>query len=207
MYIEDFLTHKLVKNRGQLPQYYVENAHPPIVPGSVFDRVRDEIWLRGAECPPGGNRHGSRLALVGRTVCPCGGQMARLRRREPVFACRCGAVWEERAIKRRVMAAVRRLPECRADIERRIAALAPELQSGDRMRRARARREAWRLQNLLMDAGGGYGRECRDEADFRQRTGRVLRDWDDDALSRIILRVEAGRKVVFVGGVEVMWEE
>jgi len=34
-YIPDFLTKKVRKNRGELTQYYVENAHAPIVPRGV----------------------------------------------------------------------------------------------------------------------------------------------------------------------------
>lgn len=30
-YVENFLTHKLVKNNGEVPQYYVEGSHPAII--------------------------------------------------------------------------------------------------------------------------------------------------------------------------------
>lgn len=30
-YVEDFLTHKAVKNNGEVPQYYVEGSHPAII--------------------------------------------------------------------------------------------------------------------------------------------------------------------------------
>jgi len=39
-YVEDYLTHKCVKNRGEKPQYFVENDHDPIVPKAVFYQVQ-----------------------------------------------------------------------------------------------------------------------------------------------------------------------
>ena len=52
--VEDFLTHRLVKNNGRLPQYSVEDSHPPVVPKSVFFRAGEELWLRSIESVPGG---------------------------------------------------------------------------------------------------------------------------------------------------------
>lgn len=39
-YTEDFLTKKLVKNQGELQQYYVKNHHPAIVSEDVFDQAQ-----------------------------------------------------------------------------------------------------------------------------------------------------------------------
>lgn len=39
-YINDYLDKKLVKNKGELQQYYVENHHKPIVSSEVFDKVQ-----------------------------------------------------------------------------------------------------------------------------------------------------------------------
>lgn len=39
-YINDYLEKKLIKNKGELQQYYVENHHVPIVSAEVFDRVQ-----------------------------------------------------------------------------------------------------------------------------------------------------------------------
>ncbi|MDR1001964.1 MAG: recombinase family protein [Oscillospiraceae bacterium] len=39
----DFLKKKMVKNEGQVPQYYVENSHPAIVSAEVFDMVQAEM--------------------------------------------------------------------------------------------------------------------------------------------------------------------
>ena len=42
-YVADYLTKKRVKNHGEVPQYYVENDHEPIIPPEIFDRVQDLI--------------------------------------------------------------------------------------------------------------------------------------------------------------------
>lgn len=78
-YVEDFLTHRLVKNNGQLPQYYVENAHEPIVPKEVFYQVQGEIVRRSAiRNEPSKLRFGSDNALHGRLICgKCGRTLKR----------------------------------------------------------------------------------------------------------------------------------
>ena len=43
---KDFLTHKMVVNNGEVPQYYVEGHHEGIVTADQFDQVRAEILRR-----------------------------------------------------------------------------------------------------------------------------------------------------------------
>ena len=45
-FIEDPITKKRRKNRGQLPQYYVENTHEAIIDMDTFQYVQDEIKRR-----------------------------------------------------------------------------------------------------------------------------------------------------------------
>lgn len=45
-YTVDFLNKKRVKNEGIMPQYYVENDHPAIIPKSVFMQVQQIIKQR-----------------------------------------------------------------------------------------------------------------------------------------------------------------
>ena len=42
----DYLTKKLVRNEGQVPQYYVENNHEAIISPQVFDMVQAELERR-----------------------------------------------------------------------------------------------------------------------------------------------------------------
>ena len=45
----DFLTKKVKRNEGEVPQYYVENDHEAIVSPAVFDMVQTEIAKRKKE--------------------------------------------------------------------------------------------------------------------------------------------------------------
>lgn len=69
-FTEDYLTKKYKKNTGQLPQYYVENHHDPIIPKAVFLQVQGEILRRSVlKHDPTKYRCGSRIAFCGRMVC------------------------------------------------------------------------------------------------------------------------------------------
>lgn len=45
-YTADFLTKKVKKNCGEVPQYYIENSHPAIIDAETFDLVQKEIERR-----------------------------------------------------------------------------------------------------------------------------------------------------------------
>ena len=201
--VEDFLTHKAVRNKGQFPQYFVSQAHVPIVPKTVFDRAAEEKYLRGISAGKGGNRFGPRKALKGRTFCSCGAAMALCRRHVNVFKCvACGAEVQESALRSQVMNAIHALSAHRSEIEGKIAALGADLASEDRRTRAAALRTEWRLRNLLPDQGMmGYYPACYDEEDFRARTKIKLAEWSDDAVVRVMVRAVAGVEVEFNGGV------
>ena len=42
----DYLTKKMKKNEGEVPQYYVQGSHPPIVGPELFDHVQEEMKRR-----------------------------------------------------------------------------------------------------------------------------------------------------------------
>lgn len=42
-YIVDYLTKKRVENTGQIPRYYVENNHPPIIEKDMWEAVQLEM--------------------------------------------------------------------------------------------------------------------------------------------------------------------
>ena len=70
-YIPDFLTKKVKKNQGELPQYYVENAHAPIVPKEVFLRAQGILLQRKQTAKR--SRVSNRNALFGNIICgECG---------------------------------------------------------------------------------------------------------------------------------------
>lgn len=78
-YTVDFLTHRTAKNTGQLPQYYVEGHHAPIVPRAVFEQAQGERMRRAAlKNEPARLRFGSAEALPGRLICGlCGRPLKR----------------------------------------------------------------------------------------------------------------------------------
>lgn len=45
-YVVDPITHKLKHNRGELPQYFIENTHQAIIPKEMFDQVQEELQRR-----------------------------------------------------------------------------------------------------------------------------------------------------------------
>ena len=65
----DFLQKKMKVNEGEVPQYYVENSHPPIIQPGEWDRVQAEFQRRKAL---GKNHNCSRL-FSGQIICgDCG---------------------------------------------------------------------------------------------------------------------------------------
>ena len=84
-YVEDYLTHKCVKNTGDRPQYFVEDDHAPIVPKAVFYQVQGERKRRsGLARDPSKLRFGNRLVLNGRLICgKCGRTLKRYVKPDP----------------------------------------------------------------------------------------------------------------------------
>jgi len=68
-YTVNFLTKQKKKNDGEVPQYYVEGAHPAIIEPAVFDLVQHEMQKR--KC--GLNRHSGVGIFASRIKCgDCG---------------------------------------------------------------------------------------------------------------------------------------
>ena len=75
-YTVDFLNKKRVQNNGIVPQYYVENSHPPIIPRDLYMQVQEEM-ARRANLHSGEKRkkrgYSSKYALSSIVYCPkCG---------------------------------------------------------------------------------------------------------------------------------------
>lgn len=67
---KDFLSHKSMKNTGQLPQYYLTDCHPAIVPEEVWHLTQRLLIQRGrTEGHPGQRKY----ALSGKVICGCCG--------------------------------------------------------------------------------------------------------------------------------------
>ena len=181
-YVEDFLTHKTVKNTGQLPQYYVEDHHDPIVPKKVFFQTQGELMRRGSlKDDPTKIRFGSTKALCRRLICPiCGRPLKRVQRenyvdwrcryqsgaaisnrRSTVSACGCRVVTEGEA-EDAILTAFNRLPKYRDELIRKQAAIqAGELKRIDCLMEQSKRTEARLEERKVQLDAEGYDAEVR----------------------------------------------
>lgn len=50
-FVADPLKHNKVKNRGELPQYYISDCHEPIIDRETFDKVQEILKLRAEAVP------------------------------------------------------------------------------------------------------------------------------------------------------------
>lgn len=79
-YTSNFLEGKVKKNNGELPQYYIQNNHPAIIPRETFYQIQEELARRRNKKPASVKKtktnHGrftSKYALSERLVCgDCG---------------------------------------------------------------------------------------------------------------------------------------
>jgi len=70
----DFLTHKRVKNRGQVDQYLIEDNHEPIIPKEMFDAVQKEKERRAklkGNVIGDRKKYSSKYPLSGKVFCGC----------------------------------------------------------------------------------------------------------------------------------------
>jgi DNA invertase Pin-like site-specific DNA recombinase len=66
----NYLEHSIVKNTGQIPQYYVENSHPAIIDRDMWERVQVELGRREAL----GAQYSSSDIFASKLICEdCGG--------------------------------------------------------------------------------------------------------------------------------------
>ncbi|MGN8938715.1 recombinase family protein [Bittarella sp. HCP28S3_D9] len=76
----DFIEGKIKKNNGKLPQYYIKDNHPAIIPREMFFRIQEEIARRNSKklanakkAKTNRGRFTSKYALSERLVCgDCG---------------------------------------------------------------------------------------------------------------------------------------
>ena len=84
-FIEDVLDHRQVKNEGQLPKYYVHNAHPAIIDRAAFQRVQEELARRSSlhktssKAKTEQGKHSGKYVLSGLLMCSeCGSPYRRI---------------------------------------------------------------------------------------------------------------------------------
>lgn len=69
-FTDNYLDHTLVKNTGQIPQYYVENNHPAIIDRDMWEQVQVELERRNEL----GAKYSSTDIFASKLICEdCGG--------------------------------------------------------------------------------------------------------------------------------------
>ena len=81
----DLFSRQQVKNEGQLPKYYVENAHPAIIDRDTFQKVQEEMARRSSlrktsdKTKTEQGKYSGKYALGGLLVCgECGSPYRRV---------------------------------------------------------------------------------------------------------------------------------
>ena len=82
---ENHITKRKLRNDGQLPQYYVEESHEPIIEPKIFELVQGLIKTRGDKFTP--TSSGNTYPFTGKIKCGCCGK--NYRRKTTVT----GVVW------------------------------------------------------------------------------------------------------------------
>lgn len=185
-YTVDFLTHRIARNTGQLPQYYVENHHEPIVPRPVYKQVQGELMRRGAlKNDPSKIRYGSSTALFGRLVCGrCGRVLKRYQKPDAEAAdwrCRKRA-YTKKSNTREVksLCGCRFVPECEA---KQIIIRAFNMLSEYRNRIRRMQEQLVFGEQNRMDALAGQSK--KQEKQMEERKSRILSGDTKDAQGEI----------------------
>ena len=69
-FTDNYLEHTVVKNTGQIPQYYVENNHPAIIDREIWEQVQIELERRSKI----GAKYSSSDTFASKLICEdCGG--------------------------------------------------------------------------------------------------------------------------------------
>ena len=84
-FTEDLFDRRQVKNEGQLPKYYVHDAHPAIIDRAAFQRVQEELARRSSlrktssKARTEQGKHSGKYVLSGLLVCSeCGSPYRRI---------------------------------------------------------------------------------------------------------------------------------
>ena len=114
--VPNFLTHRSKRNTGEADQFYVENAHEPIVPKEVWELAqienarRSALRLNSAGGRTGGVKYGSRRALAGRCHCSCGAVLHQKRGKYSKWFCpECGFSISEGRLQAAVLDSFKKL--------------------------------------------------------------------------------------------------
>lgn len=180
-YTVDFLTKKRQRNYGDLPQYYVENDHEPIVSREIFQQAQGEFLRRMNKIDKNGihSAYSSCYALTGKLICSkCGSSYRRMKahgtNKYTMWRCKKrlmkGAPCDGRNVREEdvqavVMAALAKLATNRDAFARRRAKINTKLLPD-------CSRSLEALENRMEEIRDSIADVSGDPADSRRRTGR-----------------------------------
>lgn len=134
-YTVDFLTKKKKRNSGEVPQYYIENNHEPIIDPRTFELAQAERLRRAVRTAEGG-KYSGKSVFCGKIICGDCGRVFVSRvwhsntkyrkiiyqcsgKYKPLSACFTGHLYEEE-IERLFLRAMERLFEQRPRMMKRL---------------------------------------------------------------------------------------
>ena len=206
-FVTNYLTKKIKKNEGEIPQYHVQNSHPAIVSNEVFDLVQEEIERRRQfginysgrrpELP-----RGSDSIFNGKVVCGCCGALygGRIRRcktppywrtiwicnkkymrgsEKPKHRCPSPPVWES-VMKSAFLQVVRRLLEEREDVLRSCREVLEQVLDTNALRR-QERVLLGQVEDLEQELGGAAEKSDSLEEERARITAKIERLRSDKA--------------------------
>lgn len=111
-YTPDFLTHRSIKNKGQLPQYLVHDHHPAIIDRALFQRVQT-VRRMNADRFKNRKSEKTRYAFSGRLTCAHCGRHYNVRNtnhhpiwfcpiselNNGIYVCRAEKIYEEQIVR------------------------------------------------------------------------------------------------------------
>ena len=69
-YTIDYLSKTAKKNNGEIPQYYIHNHHPAIIPAEIFDRLQIDLNNRPKDTD---YKRSKNMIFSKKIICPCCG--------------------------------------------------------------------------------------------------------------------------------------
>ena len=191
-YTTDYLTKKKKVNEGEIPQYYVENAHEAIIEPVVFDMVQAEIARRKS----GKNRHSGVGIFASRIKCgECGSWYgskvwhSTSKYRRIIYRCnhkfngdgKCGTPHlDEEAIKRLFVSAANKLLADKGEIIANFALLRDDLfDTADlEAERVALREEMAVVAELIQKCIEENARTALDQSEYQERYEGLVARFD-----------------------------
>lgn len=195
-YVPDFLTKKQKVNKGELPQYYIEDSHPAIISKEMFDAVQAEMH----------KRNGSRAKWRGKdeytckVKCGCCGDWfaqttlhSNKRYRKEIFRCRnkyhkktyCATGWfTKEELQGFFLAALNERLRGKDELASNLAVITEELYSTTELEEQmlEADRKRQMLQETRIEGDYQISRRTEEEQEEYDKKREILQKEFDEAI-------------------------